>query len=916
MTIPKFRSFWFNISLCLIITSHLGYSQQKLMTPEVYRIWNTISDVEISDNGNLIKYHIKNEGGDNVLYIYHRMTQKTHSFPNCKASLIDTSGRFVIFTTNLHPDSLKKIKIVGKKEMPLDSLSVFDMTLHQKFSAGNVTSFHFRPKASDYVFYTLKLPLTKDSTEKKEGVKFQYLGISHNVSTGKEDTIRNVKTMRIPLRQNKMACIGFSQTDTTIVHLMEFNPVLHTMDTILKNQTEIKNIHWSKDGEKLTFQSFDKKIKSKNKPYRTYLKSTDKLADITEKLQSPMGKNWIISTENENRFSRDGGTVYTHFRPILPEKDTTKSDDDIVEVEIWKYNTPNLYTQLEADKELAHKSVVVRYTVDNEKVVKLEPDIDVDAILPNHANAQRFVILSDPKPYYAAVTWEGDLNRDLYMLDSDNGHTQLIATNQSGSPSTSPGGRYAIWYNKPDSTYHIWDSENALKRSLPKSIKYYDKHHDIPALPGAIGLGGWLENDEDVLVYDANDIWKVDPLYPDAAIPLTDGKPNNLVFRLLETQRKRCFISKNTPILIKGVNEVNKNESYFSLNLLTGKLTLLKEGEKHLSSTIINAKRSPYLLYTEEDFSTFPDLILTDSIFSTMAKISDANPLQKEYAWGTGTLVQWKNYNGTKNQGLFFYPANFDPNKKYPLLVNFYERSSDELYRHRAPYAHRSTINYTYYTNLGYCIFNPDISYSVGQPGQDCYNAVMSGVDSLVHLPFIDSTKMGLQGHSWGGYQVAYLLTQTGRFACAESGAPVVNMISAYGGIRWGTGMSRMFQYEKTQSRLGKTLWEDKAPFIKNSPIFFMDSVTTPVLILHNDDDGAVPWYQGIEYFMALRRLNKPAWLLNYNKEPHWPVKWQNRLDFNIRMQQFFDHFLKTQPMPRWMQEGNTPLEKGIIDKI
>jgi dipeptidyl aminopeptidase/acylaminoacyl peptidase len=129
-------------------------------------------------------------------------------------------------------------------------------------------------------------------------------------------------------------------------------------------------------------------------------------------------------------------------------------------------------------------------------------------------------------------------------------------------------------------------------------------------------------------------------------------------------------------------------------------------------------------------------------------------------------------------------------------------------------------------------------------------------------------------------------------------------MISAYGGIRWGSGMSRMFQYERTQSRLGKTLWENPGLYMENSPIFNMDKVNTPVLILHNDKDSAVPWYQGIEYFVALRRLNKPAWLLNYNGEPHWPLKWPNRLDFNIRMEQFFDHYLMDGPKPEWMKNG------------
>jgi dipeptidyl aminopeptidase/acylaminoacyl peptidase len=246
------------------------------------------------------------------------------------------------------------------------------------------------------------------------------------------------------------------------------------------------------------------------------------------------------------------------------------------------------------------------------------------------------------------------------------------------------------------------------------------------------------------------------------------------------------------------------------------------------------------------------------------------------------------------------------------MLVNFYERNSDELHQHRAPYPHRSTINYAYYASRGYLIFNPDITYRTGYPGESCYNAVVPGVTSLIEKGFVDKARIGLQGHSWGGYQVAYLTTKTDLFRCAESGAPVVDMFSAYGGIRWATGLSRMFQYEHQQSRIGGTIWEYPLRYIENSPLFSLDKVNTPLLIMSNDNDGHVPWYQGIEYFTALRRLGKPAWLLNYNDEPHWPLKLQNRKDFQLRMSQFFDHYLMDKPEPQWMVRGVPAVEKGI----
>jgi dipeptidyl aminopeptidase/acylaminoacyl peptidase len=188
----------------------------------------------------------------------------------------------------------------------------------------------------------------------------------------------------------------------------------------------------------------------------------------------------------------------------------------------------------------------------------------------------------------------------------------------------------------------------------------------------------------------------------------------------------------------------------------------------------------------------------------------------------------------------------------------------------------------------------------------------MSGVTALIAKGYVDEKAIGAQGHSWGGYQDAYLATRTNLFAAIESGAPVVNMFSAYGGIRWGSGLNRSFQYEHGQSRIGKSIWESPLRYLENSPLFDMDKVQTPILIMANDKDGHVPWYQGIEFFVALKRLQKPAWLLNYTGEPHWPVRMANKMDFQKRMFQFFEHYLHAQPMPKWMSEGVPAVDRDF----
>lgn len=268
-------------------------------------------------------------------------------------------------------------------------------------------------------------------------------------------------------------------------------------------------------------------------------------------------------------------------------------------------------------------------------------------------------------------------------------------------------------------------------------------------------------------------------------------------------------------------------------------------------------------------------------------------------------------FDGKMSEGILYKPENFDPNKKYPIIFYFYERNADGLYNYKAPAPSASTINIPWFVSNGYIVFDPNIYYKDGEPGESAYNSVVSAAKNLGKMPWIDSTRMAIQGQSWGGYQVAYLITRTNMFRAAGSGAPVVNMTSAYGGIRWGTGINRQFQYEKTQSRLGATLWQRPDLYIKNSPLFQLDKVQTPVLIMHNDADGSVPWYQGIEMFTGLKRLDKKAWLLQYNNEDHNLVQRKNRKDLSVRLGQFFDYYLKDAKPASWIINGVQATDKG-----
>jgi dipeptidyl aminopeptidase/acylaminoacyl peptidase len=326
-------------------------------------------------------------------------------------------------------------------------------------------------------------------------------------------------------------------------------------------------------------------------------------------------------------------------------------------------------------------------------------------------------------------------------------------------------------------------------------------------------------------------------------------------------------------------------------------------------SVPVKAKDADVYLLTGQTFNEFPDLLTTDGTFKELRKVSDANPQKKQMIWGTSEVVPFRNSDGVALTAALYKPENFDPSKKYPLMVYIYEKLTQNVNRFVDP-APRHSVNISYYVSNGYLVLTPDIVYTIGYPGQSALKCVLPAVQAIVDKGIVDEKAIGIQGHSWGGYQIAYMVTQTNRFRAVAAGAPVVNMVSAYDGIRWGTGLPRQFQYERTQSRIGGSIWQYPTRFIENSPIFWMDRVQTPVLILHNDADDAVPWYQGIEYFLALRRLGKQAWMFNYNGQPHGLRNRADQKDYTIRLQQYFDHFLKGASAPAWMEKGVPYIER------
>lgn len=913
----------------MLSLSNFTFAQtKKTMTPADYQVWNRIGSKQISDNGNIVCYTLTREGKDPVVVIHNMDFKKDITFERASRPNLTADGTTLVFSKSPSVDSIiaMKRRKVKTDDLPKDTLVVYNIEKNTykffpdasdlKISNDNPHFFAFKSQLPSYKKDTLLLKKEVKKQSKENGSNL----IVYHIVNEKMDTIKYVTSYGMA---SKAPVIAYTSTgrDTInkdAVYVRNFSNDA-TFNVFTKDITESK-FFIKDDAESIAVLIHSDTTKAKIKPWELLLwnNGTNDAKIVLSANDAKIPKNYMLSEYYSPKFEEGGFGMYFGLSKIPMQEDTTLLDEEKAKVEVWNYQDVDLYTMQEitVDQDLK-KSYMCRYDMKTNMWMQLANE-DMDRVITNPKNRGSYALGIDDNQYRKTVSWEGRSDLDAYVIDLKSGKTTLIDKKMNNSPRLSPSTNLAYWFDDKSQSYKLYEVATKSKSEIlsKKESIFSDELNDVPDAPNPYGVAGFTSDEKAMLVYDRYDIWVVDLSSGKKALPykLTDGRRKKLISRIIKIDSDEEYFDEKKPFFIDLFDEVTKESGYASLDFATKKFTILAKGPFKYSSSLMKAKDADVYLTSKENFEIFPDILVTNAAMTSFQQISNANPQQSEYYWGSSEIMSWRNKSGELLQGILVKPDNFDPKKKYPLLINFYERSSNEVHSYRTPLAGRSSINYAYYANKGYVIFNPDITYKIGYPGESCYEDLMPGVDALLKKGFIDSTKMGLQGHSWGGYQVAYMIGKTNRFKCAESGAPVVNMVSAYGGIRWGTGMSRMFQYEKTQSRIGATLWKSPQLYLSNSPIFDMDKVNTPVLIMHNDEDSAVPWYQGIEYFTALRRLNKPAWLLNYNGEPHWPTKWPNILDFNIRMEQFFDHYLMDKPMPVWMSKGIPVVQKGKVD--
>ena len=895
----------------LVFLSMKTSAQKKELDHTVYDSWQSIRETSFHPQGKYIVYAIVPQEGDGTFIIRNVKTGNELSIARATQAVFTENGEYLVAKIKPSFAETRKAKIDKKKadEMPKDSLVIVELATNTIQKIPSVKSFQLAEHGNDMMVY-LK---DKKGDINKEGSDL----VMRDLSSAKEKTFSNIsqylihpKAMGVVMYQVKT-----KQKESQIL----LASIADTNTKVLTKQVyTATNFIWDEEGKQLAYlvekDSADKALQ-KNYYLAYYTPSLETAVSIFDKSNKTIPTNYTIGGDRKMKFSKSGNKLEFGVQPILPTKDTSLPDFDRVSVDIWHYNDPIIQpAQLKALESTLKSTELVFLNTQNKNTIYLGKIKDRDLMTTAEGDGAIAYATIDSS-YLLASQWQGFSLKDIYAISTNDGQRKLIHKEWKGNlMSASYDGNALLYYDEPQKKYFAYNATTGKTIQIAKDIKtsLFDEENDLPDDPNAYGIAKWMDNNQEVLMYDRYDIWLVDVNGIKASKKLTNGRMNKIISRFIETDAERKTLAKNAILLIKGYSEVDKSELISTLNLADGTFNLINQVPMHFT-TIVGASHSNDIAVMQEDEVKSPNLYLYTLAATKQnpTSIATINTQQANYNWMSAQIVKWKAYTGKMAEGVLYLPENFDAKKKYPMIVYFYERSNQTLHNYLAPAPTPSRLNIPFFASRGYIVFVPDIWYTRGYPGQSAYDYILSGTRAMIQKGFVDSTKVGLQGQSWGGYQIAYLITKTNLYAAAWAGAPVVNMTSAYSGIRWGPGISRQFQYEKSQTRLGASLWERPDLYIKNSPLFSLPNIKTPLVIMSNDADDAVPWYQGIEMYSDMKRLNKKVWLLVYNNEAHNLVERKNRKDIQIREQQFFDTYLKGAPMPEWLSKGVPAVMKG-----
>ena len=850
--------------ICLFCSGYL-FSQKVSLDESVYDRWRNIEKCIVSDDADLVLTEYMSHSEKEVLVIS-----------------IESLG-------------FKK-EIVGGKTAQL---------------YGKKNSAHFFVKDTLFLLdgtngSVVKLGLAKVVTSESESDFVTWFREEKfYISSGNiTDSLSNVKK-GVFAGPEKLALL--CESDSTHNHIVTVNlnkKRLFARDTLYSSKTYISALTSDSKGENLLFfDSSDSSFLTDVQVLMINLKSADII--YTGLNQPLLPENMAFNVKKGISFSVDNKHFKFDISPIdvLIKKKTPKKKEEKppFEYELWRWNDTLLPSQKTVNSHKFAENVKCAYYPDNKKFVRLSLGKGVFLMA---GEKSPFCFELDDTPFLYEDLWKDPLPKEFYLINANNGEYSLLYEKFFGSFAISPISSHLFTYEYDTEKWFVTDLNTLQKTTLSASMKYPVKNNnfDKPQPASAYGQAGISSDGKYFIVYDEFDIWAL-PISGDKdpwCITGEFGRENNIKFKVLNISGERGRpegVDLKSPIILQSVNLNNMHSGFYRVEK-GGKPEKLLEGPYKYNFSK-NLKNN-YLI-RRESFNEAPDYWLTDKDFKPERRVTDLNNQLSQFKTGISKVIEWRDSSGTMQRGVLYTPEDYDPAKRYPAIVYLYETMTQDVFTFYPPEPTTSTVNPLMMVSRGYVIFMPDIKYEIGWPGRSSFKITESGTRHIIESGIADPQRIGIQGHSWGGYQVGYIITQTNLYKCACTETAVTNMISAYTGLRAGAGKPRMFMYESTQSRIGGTLWDKQENYIKNSSVFYLDRVTTPLLSRHSDGDEAVPYTQGLELFLGLKRLGKPVWMFNYKGDGHNIKKREIAVDWSRRMYEFFDYYLIAGAKPEWM---------------
>lgn len=891
-------------------------AQLPTLTPDDYDQWERLGGATLSPNGDWMAVSIGRVSDEGELRIHSTRSDSVVVVPLGTRAAFSSDNRWVAYSIGVSEDEREAAQ--RRDEPVYDQLGLLNLETGEQTVRDDFASFVF----SDDGRY-LALRRYKPEDKESDGVDV----VVHDLGAGTDMSFGNVSQMAWQ-EDGTLLAMTTEADDQVGNGVTVYDPSNGRIRSLDADQATYRQLSWREGSSDL--------VVFKTTIDEAY-EDTAHVAMVWRDLaQDAMRRFTLGATETPTfpasmrivefrapTWSDDGETLFVGIqerRPAPPTCDAESGDEQDAEtqdeacpdeedeapgVEIWHtLDRDPVPQQRVRERQLRRVNYLSAWHVETGGFVQLGDDLTEVTTM---VDGGRHVMGRDETPYDEHAMFRQQFS-DLYAIDVQTGAKQKVTDRMSGGVTSSPDGRHVIWFEGED--WHAYDLERDELRTITDGLGTAFVNLDVTPtreqMP-SFGIAGWMEDGRSVLVNDEWDVWRVS-LDGSGGEALTNGAPESIRYRIAsrDLDGDDDGIGSDETIYYSVYSEWTKKAGFAGAEAGDAPETLVWDDKLFggFFTPFLKAEDADVFAFRMEGFDDSPDYFVAGPDLGDPRQVTQTNPFHDEYAWGRVELVDYENEWGRPLQGVLTYPADYDPSESYPMIVYHYELLSQGMHQYQVPDP-TQYYNQQIWSQNGYFVFRPDIVYRDRRPGQSNVETLRPAVAAAVtRAPAVDEERIGLIGHSWGGYQTTYFVTQDDLFASAVAGAPLTNLMSMYLSFYWNSGGTDARIFEISQGRMQVPWWEDWDSYEANSPLHHIQNMNTPLLMMFGTNDGAVEYNQGVEFYNAARRLGKQMVMLSYEGENHGLAREPNQLDYQSRIMQWFGHYLKGEPAPDWISTG------------